>query len=237
MHWLTDQQKVAIKKIVLAAPEEETCGFVLDDGQVIQVENKAEDRVNEFAIDPATYAQYDQRIAGIWHSHLQLAGFSPLDQQVLSADTTPWAVYCIANNSWHECAPDMPAPLEGRPFVYGIYDCYSLVQDFLRQKSSVALPDWERCRWGEWNTPKFDPFDLEWKKYGKPVVDKRYQRGDILLMNLGDHAGHTDHVGVFISPRQFLHHPSGMMSRRQTFGSYWERRLNWVVRPFALWSS
>jgi len=239
MYWLTREQKAEIKRLALASPASETCGFVLDDGSVLEVPNSAEDPVNEFAIDPAIYAEHDQKISGIWHSHLELAGFSPLDQQVLATDDTPWAVYCMADDTWHECAPAMRtfAPLEGRPFVYGVYDCYSLVQDFLAKKRKVNLPDWERKDWGEWNTPSFTPFDVEWTNYGKRVTDGRYQRGDILLLNLGDHRGHTDHVGVFTDSRHFLHHPSGMVSRLQTFGGYWERRLNWVVRPFALWGN
>ena len=239
MFWLTRDQKVAIKQIALTSPNIETCGFVLHDGSVLQVPNAAEDPINEFSIDAAIYAEHEQRVAGIWHSHLELAGFSPLDQQVLSTDNVPWAVYCIADDSWHECDPEMRvfAPLEGRPFVYGVYDCYSLVVDFLNKKRHIQLPEWERKQWGEWNTPSFDPFDMEWSKYGKPVTDKQYQAGDILLLNLGDHSGHTDHLGVFTDPNHFLHHPSGMVSRLQTFGGYWERRLNWVVRPFALWSN
>ena len=236
MHWLTSRQKTVIRRMACETHGEETCGFVLNDGQVIQVPNGADDRVNEFAINPAIFAEHEEHIKGIWHSHLELAGFSPLDQQVMSADTLPWAVYCLRDDSWHECDPTTTAPLQGRPFVFGHYDCYSLVSDTLAELG-VVLPPWKRGNWGEWNTPRFNPFDTEWSKHGKRVTNGRYQLGDILLMNLGDHRGHTDHVGVFTDHRHFLHHPSGKVSRLQTFGSYWERRLNCVVRPFSLWSN
>ncbi len=238
MHWLSDYQRSRIQKLSLQKPEEESCGFVLADGTVIEVDNQATDRANEFSIDPVCYASWDATIGinGIWHSHLTLAGFSPLDQQVMAADILPWAVYCMADDSWHECDPQTVAPLEGRPFCFGHYDCYSLIRDYLKGLC-VTLPEWERGRWGEWNTPNFQPFDLEWENHGKPVTDKRYQKGDILLFNLGDHPGHTDHVGVFIDPQHFLHHPAQRQSRIQTYGSYWANRLNWVIRPFALCSS
>ena len=236
MNWLLDSQKIEIRRLATANISEETCGFVMHDGSVLQVPNSAEDRVNQFSIDPAIYAEHEQRVGGIWHSHLDLAGFSELDQQVISADILPWAVYCIRNDSWHECNPLAPAPLQGRPFVFGVYDCYSLVSDFLRSVG-VQLPEWKRGSWGEWNTPEFRPFDLEWKKYGKSIMHQRYERGDILLMNLGDHPGHTDHVAVMIDGKHFLHHPSNGISRKATLGSYYQRRLNWVVRPFALCKS
>ena len=215
---------------------EETCGFVLNDGRVILVPNGADDPVNEFSISPLIFAEHEEHIKGIWHSHLELSGFSPLDQQVISSDVLPWAVYCLRDDSWHECDPTTVAPLQGRPFVFGTYDCYSLVSDTLAQLG-VVLPAWKRGQYGEWNKPGFRPFDVEWRKYGKPVTNKKYQQGDILLMNLGDHTGHTDHVGVMVDSRHFLHHPADAVSRIQTLGSYWERRLNWVVRPHSLCKS
>ena len=236
MNWLTSIQKTKIREMAAALHTEETCGFVLNDGQVLEVPNIADDPVNEFAISSQVFADYEEQIKGVWHSHLHLAGFSPLDQQVISADSLPWAVYCLRNDSWHQCDPRTIAPFEGRPFVFGYYDCYSLITDKLAELG-VVLPPWKRGRWGEWNTPEFRPFDQEWKNYGKPVMNRCYQAGDILLMTLGDYPGHSDHVGVMIDRKHFLHHPSGGVSRTATLGSYYQRRLNWVVRPFALCKS
>lgn len=235
MNWLTTKQRYEIRDHAVDRIEEETCGFVLTDGTVVAVANEAEDKANRFMIGPVAYAKYDEAIAGVWHSHLELAGFSELDQQVLSADVLPWAVYCLMDDSFHECDPNTVAPFEGRPFVFGVYDCYSLISDFLKSEG-VDLPPWTRGTWGEWNTPGFTPFDDESKNYGKPVGNERYQAGDILLLNLGDYANHTDHVGVFVNNKQFLHHPSQGVSRLQTFGSYWKRRLNLVIRPHSLCS-
>ena len=234
MNWLTVEQKTAIRNFAVACVEEETCGFVLKDGSAIRVKNSAVDKANQFAIDAATYAKYDEDILGVWHSHLDLAGFSQLDQQVLSSDELPWAVYCLGDDSFHECDPTTVAPFEGRPFVFGIYDCYSLITDYLKGLG-VALPPWPRGNWGEWNTPSFSPFDDEWRNFGKLVTRTPYQAGDMVLFNLGDYPNHTDHVGVFINSKQFLHHPSQGVSRLQTFGGYWKRRVNWIVRPHSLW--
>ena len=236
MNWLTEEQQRKIQSLATADPAVESCGFVLQDGNVIEVPNIANDPVNEFAIAPAVYAQHDAQIKGIWHSHLMLAGFSPLDQQVMAQDSVPWAVYCMGDNSWHQCDPTRVAPFEGRPFAFGHYDCYSLISDYLLDLG-VNLPQWERGKWGEWNTPLFTPFDDNAKKVGQPIKVGRQKAGDILLMNLGDHPMHTDHVGVFTNHRQFLHHPSGGKSRLQTFGGYWERRLNWIIRPHELCKS
>ena len=237
MNWLTIEQKRQVQQAAAAQPEREVCGFVLDNGLVVEVPNRAKDPVGEFEISPTDYAHWDEvGIKGVWHSHLELDAFSPLDQQVMATDTLPWAVYCLKTGNFTQADPAGIAPLEGRPFCFGVYDCYSLVSDKLAELG-VQLPSWPRGRWGEWNTPEFQPFDEQWAHVGKPVTNGVYQAGDILLMNLGDHKGHTDHVGVFVDHRRFLHHPAEKLSRLQTFGKHWERYLNLVVRPHQLWIS
>lgn len=237
MHWLTAQQKKEISGLASASPERETCGFILANGAVVEVANVARDPANQFEISPADYAANDALgIAGVWHTHLTLEAFSPLDQQVLLADPMPWAIYCLATGTFIQCEPGAPAPLIGRPFVYGIYDCYSLSSDFLAGLG-VTMPPWPRGRYGEWNQPGFLPFDDQASAIGAPVLGGDYQRGDILLFNLGDHAGHTDHIGVFIDHQRFLHHPADRTSRIDRFGSWWDRRLRLVVRPRALCQS
>lgn len=231
MEWLSAEQGAAIRRLASAHPERETCGFVLVDGAVVEVANVARDPVNQFEISPADYAACDTLgIAGCWHSHLHLPAFSPVDQQVLLADPMPWAIYCLATAEFVECNPNATAPLLGRPFVYGVYDCYSLVSDMLRDLA-VVLPPWPRGCYGEWNQPGFLPFDQQAAAIGRPVPPGQQQRGDILLLNLGDHAGHTDHVGVFLDHQRFLHHPAERRSRVDRFGAWWERRLRLIVRP------
>lgn len=237
MNWLTPNQEQEIRLLASGQPDRETCGFVLADDSVVATKNIAHDPSYQFEISPVDYAKNDALgIKGVWHSHLELDAFSPMDQQVLLADPMPWAIYCLATGNFIQCAPGAEAPLIGRPFVYGVYDCYSLASDFLAGLG-VTMPPWPRGRYGEWNTPNFMPFDGQASEIGNPVPSGSYQRGDILLFNLGDYPGHTDHIGVFIDCQRFLHHPADRNSRVDRFGSWWERRVRLVVRPRALCQS
>ena len=237
MNWLTCEQQAVIKRLAAQAPEQELCGFVLENGSVVQCQNIALDPVNQFEIAPHDYAKWDEQgIAGVWHTHLELDAFSPLDQQVLASDQLPWAVYCLRTDRFHQVDPLGIAPLLGRPFCFGVYDCYSLITDKLSEMG-VQLPEWPRGRYGEWNTPLFNPFDAQASNVGRQVTNGVYAEGDILLMNLGDHAGHTDHVGVFVTEKTFLHHPSERQSRIDVYGSWWKRKTRLVLRPYALWKS
>lgn len=234
MNWLTINQQQAIRRHATAIPEVETCGFVLRDGTVVQVPNYSPEPADHFVIDPEDYAAYEELgIAGIWHSHLTNPGFSPTDQNVLRADNLPWAIYCLATDSFAQVNPSAPAPLLGRPFCYGIYDCYSLVCDYLSELG-VAMPFWVRGSYGEWNTPEFVPFDEEHAGLG-PVVDgETYQPGDLLFMNLGDYKNHIDHIAVFNSSTTFIHHLADKTSRIDRFSSYWKPFVKCVIRPYQL---
>jgi len=236
MNWLTLTQQRKIRGYAAQNPGEELCGFVMEGGSVVQCVNVAADTTNQFEICPFEYCKWEAKgIKGVWHTHLELDAFSPLDQQVMATDTLPWAVYCLRTDKFHQCDPTSTAPFVGRPFCYGIYDCYSLITDKL-EELGVQLPAWPRGRYGEWNTPDFNPFDLQAAGVGKEVTNGVYSEGDILLMNLGDHPGHTDHVGVFVSDRTFLHHPSERPSRIDVYGSWWKRKTRLVLRPAPLWN-
>ena len=237
MNWLSEEQKQVIRTLAAQEPGQECCGFAMQDGGVFMLPNIAHDQAAEFAIDPRDYARWEPLgIAGIWHSHLELDGFSPLDQQVLRGDDMPWAVYCLRTDRFHQCDPGVTAPYIGRPFVYGIYDCYSLVKDYLAHEHNIKLPAWERGEWGEWDTPEFKPFDMQYVHIGKRVpAYMPLQDGDILLMQLGTHKGHTDHVGVINEDLRLLHHLAEKESRVDVMGGLWQRQLRLAVRPNELW--
>jgi proteasome lid subunit RPN8/RPN11 len=237
MNWLSEEEQQVIRLFSAAAPEQESCGFVLSDGAVVSLANTAENTIEQFRIDPADYARLEPLgIRGVWHSHLELDAFSATDQQVMRADVLPWAVYCLRTDRFHQCDPLAVAPYVGRPFVYGIYDCYSLVRNYLAQEHDIHLPVWQRHTYGEWNERNFTPFDEEFPKYAKRLPSHLpLQDGDVVGMNLGSNSGHTDHIGIINSDRLLLHHLAEKESRVDVFGGIWQRQLRWVMRPVALW--
>lgn len=239
MNWLTQEQKSNIKAEAIQKPTEEICGFVLESGQVVSVENIHEDKEFNFRIAPESIIKYEEKgIKGIWHTHTKDPNFSPTDQVVMRGDTLPWAVYCIATNTFTEADFSKPAPLLGRPFIYGIWDCYALVRDYLNE-AGIELPQWPRGDYGEWELSDFREFDENWSNYNvKPVYNKDYQQYDIVCMNLGPFNGHIDHVGVFTDQgRTVLHHPANRLSKKHKWGQWMAQRTILVLRPAELWNS
>ena len=62
MHWLTGEQKEAIRLLAAERHTEETCGFVLHSGEVIGVPNGADNPVDEFSISPSVFAEHEEHI-------------------------------------------------------------------------------------------------------------------------------------------------------------------------------
>lgn len=238
MNWLSTQERDQIKRLSVKRPTEESCGFVLENEDVVQVENIHPDKEFHFRISEQDYMKWDtEGIKGIWHSHTVDPSFSPTDQMVMRCDKLPWAVYCISENKFTEADLSKPAPLLDRPFIYGVWDCYSLTTDFLKE-AGINLPPWKRGMHGEWDTPGFFEFDNNWDKYNTvDVTRKRYQKYDIVLMNLGTNKGHTDHIGVFSDDGiTLLHHPYNSLSRKNKWSQWLATRTNLVVRPRELCS-
>lgn len=239
MYWLTDKQKATIKEKAVKNLEEETCGFILENDEVIEVPNTHEERKNNFRIDSSEIIKYEEYgIKGIWHTHLTEENFSPKDQTVMRSDTLPWAIYCIATNKFTEADFSKTAPFIGRPFIYGIWDCYALVRDYLAE-IDIELPDWKRGAYGEWEEPTFREFDNNWVNYDMiPINDKHYQKYDIACMNLGNTPNHIDHIGIFSDNRKtLLHHPADRRSRHNRWSQWLEQRTILVLRPAKLWNS
>ena len=49
--------------------DEERCGFILDDGQVLELKNIHPEPQKGFEIDAEEILRYISRIAAIWHTH------------------------------------------------------------------------------------------------------------------------------------------------------------------------
>ena len=228
MNWLTAEQQSAIRKYATEMRTAEVCGVVLNDGSVVKLDNKADDPVNHFKIDPVELAAYDDKIVGVWHSHLELDGFSPHDQAQINAGDWCWAVYVLPKDRFWEVDLTAEAPIVGRPYCWGVYDCASIVEDWYR-KADVPWPAYERGAYGEWDAPGFDAFDRLWPEVGIEVSMESRAKDDMVQMSVS--GNHTDHIGVLITPDRLLHHPAERLSMVSVYGEQWKRQTVPIVRP------
>ena len=188
----------------------ESCGAIIS-GKYIKFENKAEDPFNNFIIDDDNfYIEYQKgNIECLVHSHNDSNEASLLDQQQQRELDIPSLIINLRNRSLMDCiifGCDEHAPLLDRPFFWGIFDCVSLVSDYILDEFDfkIEFPVHEFGFWGKGEHPFEDYLDGEHPFKEMEIKDIR--KHDILLYNI-DGCRYINHIAVVISDNgEVLHH-------------------------------
>lgn len=218
----------------------ESCGLIVN-GSYLPCVNRAADPTKDFFIssDAWVAAAASGTITAVIHSHPDGTLYPTADDMRGQRDTAvPWIIIPLNEDmilditAWGDGLP--VAPLTGRPFIHGIYDCYSLVRDYYITEHALTLPDVPRDD-GWWATGE-DLYMANLTKAGFYQIDRtEIQAGDAFLMRYGDRTGNPksriNHAGVFWSTDQILHHKPTRLSMREPAG-IWARAADiWVRHP------
>lgn len=192
---LTIEQNFYLRCKAEEAFPSEACGFILNDGSLVQVENRTS-TPDEFIISAADYARYGDTIAAIWHTHANFPHFSEADIRSCKQLMVPFAMWDCGSSQSHWLDPRQTTGLVGRPWTYGIYDCYSAVRDWYYQNTGLVMGDYPRNEEGEWHSPEFNLFERSFAREGFHRVSlDDLKRGDVLLFRIrNDHT--CNHVAV-----------------------------------------
>lgn len=209
----------------------ESCGVIVND-EFIPCKNVADDPYKNFKIDRKVVTQsYINGLQAVVHSHINRPHLSKEDMVRSSNTDVPWGVAFIEGqrkSGIYFWGGDIETQdFTERPFVYGIYDCYSLVRDFYSVKLNIKLPsvhsDYE---WWEKGESLFE--DL-FEKFGFTPVEKNnnYVEGDVFMWAMHSHI--VNHIGVYIGDELILHHLNGRLSSSCDV-NVWGRSAKYVLR-------
>lgn len=217
----------------LSAHPEEACGLVVDN-QYIRCHNVSNDCLNEFAISDDAYLEYSDRIQAVIHSHAEhhSSGPSAADMAGQIAMDIPWGlvitngVNCLSPGViWWGCGVELNAPLLGRDFVSGVYDCYSQIRSWYWQERQIVLPDFPRD--ANWWHAGGDLYRENFARAGFAPADRRSpEPGDVFLMQIRSPV--TNHGGVYVGDGLGLHHLEDRLSRREPVGPWGKYITHWL---------
>jgi proteasome lid subunit RPN8/RPN11 len=243
---LSIEVKKRIVKGSLACYEknEEACGLLLNNGQVEWCQNCAVEPEVDFAIDSRLYAVWEPIVIAIYHSHINgNRNFTPADVLLAKRTGKPLILYDVVHSQFSFIDPTGKTPLLGRDFVYGIYDCFSLIRDWYGQELGIELKDYDRdsIYSGEgdsliWDSWDWDIIDRNTRDWGFHQV-KTPRRGDVIGMSLGGTNTHVNHLALYLGEDRFIHQLLNRKSCEEVWGEPWVSYTTKFWRHESQWIS
>lgn len=196
--------------------------------------NLADSKFEYFIIDPDDWAECEDNgeIIGIFHSHT-IGASTPSETDKASCEflNIPYYIYSISNNDWSYYKPTgyKPASLIGREFIWGKYDCWSLVTDWYLQTKNIKIPYWNRPKKIKdfINNPEFE-IALPKLNFVKQKSNNDIKIGDVLLFKSINNT--LSHVALYIGDMMILNHSIKSLSCREPFDNRYQKQLVGVYR-------
>ena len=178
-----------------------------------------------FIIDPEDYVRADNigEIKAIVHSHPVTPPFpSEADKLGCEQSKLPWHIVNPKTEQWGYYEPcGYKPPLKGRPWVWGVTDCWSLVRDFYKEEIGIELLDYERpVTPQEFNdVPLFERY-AERTGFKELDPSETLKNGDILLMSIMYNT--LNHVAIFLDG-DVLHHLTDRLSCKEPYSAWLQK--------------
>jgi len=205
----------------------ECCGVVTAAGFVVPLENTSDTPYTSFRISQRDYLKYCGGALFVYHSHpdrpavASEADLKWVDRYRLPLMIVSWPYGDIRMIG----DPCKDKALEGRSFIYGVYDCYSLVEDYYRKEFEYEMPTVTRPRFGWWESGLLDPFTEGLNRSG--LVDANTpEPGDMLVFTVNG-SKVCNHTGIYLDGNMLLHHRLCSLS---TLSNYDETYRNATTR-------
>jgi len=214
---------------VLACYPQEACGLVIEDS-FLPLPNVSTEPIDNFMMEEGTYLTYEDHIDCIIHSHtfipttfdartpslvdMELAKATALPQGIVHTDGEYISDLLYFNTT-------TPPALEKRPYICGVYDCFTIVRDFYIQEYNYFIDILPRPpNWEAWDN-SYMLSNLDSQGLTKLPVGTPLERGDVLVFRIGSNV--PNHVGVYLGQDTFIHHLNKRLSNIDTLPK-WDRQ-------------
>jgi proteasome lid subunit RPN8/RPN11 len=164
---------------------------------------------------------------GLYHSHvLDDERLSSADIACSETSLLPMLVYSLKTGkfAYHRPRAAIPA-FEGREFITGVRDCYSLVVDYYEKNYGVILPFYAR-------TPDVIDKglgDAESFLSNNMVRVTDLKKDDLITFSISND-GRENHAGIYVRDGVILHQLQGRPSMEQNYTPAWRARSVKILR-------
>lgn len=174
-----------------------------------QVDNIHSDPKNFFEVSAKDTLQAKKEgLLAVVHSHCDRAPVpSQQDMAGQMVTNVPWGVLMTDGTNatditwWGE---ETIPPLEGRKFIHGVSDCYSLGRDYYRLHHDHDIGEVPR-NWQWWDEGVDLIGHLAEERGFIDVSLSDIQEGDALLISIGHNFAH--HCAIYLGNDLMIHHP------------------------------
>ena len=203
----------------------ESCGLLIDvkgKEKYFPCKNLSTYSQQCFIIDPNDYVKAEEtgNILAVIHSHpVTPPVASQADKISCENSDLPWHIVNPKTEQWGYYAPSGYKPtLIGRPWVWGITDCWSLVRDWYKDEKNIILRDWDRPTTPEQflEKPLFE--SCAWRTGFRELrPNEKLLNGDVLLMSILSPT--LNHVAIFLDG-DVLHHLADRISCKEPYNQW-----------------
>jgi proteasome lid subunit RPN8/RPN11 len=240
---LNDALTQAMRDEAQAAYPNEACGLIVGVGkkaQFLACKNVAHEPTQTFRIDAKDYARAEDlgEVLAIWHSHPE-GTTKPSDADLASCEAwqLPWLISAVGkrfDSFWHSeprrVEPSgFQMPYLERPYVFGVFDCFSLAVDYYEREFGIKLDRFMEVRSNAWWQHERDFLGENYAAQGfVEVTDGSWEEGDLLFFAVNSPV--PNHVAIYVTGDIILHHMINRLSRRETCGAYWHSHMTHHLR-------
>lgn len=122
------------------------------------------------------------------------------------------------------------AEYEGRPFLHGLFDCYTLVRDYYRKEFNLILPTNIQRTWEWWQGG--ENLYVENAKFFNFEEVQNLQKHDLIVMNLMSPV--PNHGAIYLGDNKILHHQAGKFSTIQNLTFSLKSKISVIYRNKAI---
>jgi proteasome lid subunit RPN8/RPN11 len=233
------------KEAQLRYPEE-ACGFLINENNKIKFvacKNIDSTPLERFVIGTEDVASAEDRgeIISVWHSHPNgKSRMSDADVHSCDAFGVNWIVFGVTKIEDEFVFEEMkilePSDYEityiGRPYIYGVKDCFTLCCDYYKKEFGISLTfraiGYPESR--DWVDKEEDILGNNFEKCGFiDVSHQKIQIGDVLL--IGITSSTANHIAIYSEEDTILHHVNNRLSSKEVYKSgYWVNNTIKVLR-------